>query len=414
MKYSHDVELAGHIVDSGIMERVLDTILDMGGDFEILTFDIGKLKTDKSYAKIKVLTDDPKILESITSQLHRRGARLVDIDDVILEPAIADKVVPQGFYSTTNYSTEIRVGGEWYEVPNIEMDCLIIVSGSPETKSIQCLPISHLKAGDLVVIGEQGVQVKPPERARESGIFEFMGGEVSSERPIRTIIRKIAEEIGEVHARGGKVALVGGPAIIHTGAAEVLARLIRDGHINVLFAGNALATHDIEYSLFGTSLGMDLKTGQLISAGHKHHLYAISEIIRAGSIQEAVEMGILTSGIMYECVKHNVPYVLAGSIRDDGPLPDVITDSIIAQDAMRKYVPEINLVLMVATMLHSVAVGNCLPARVRTICVDINPSTVTKLMDRGTKQATGVVSDAGTFIPMLAEELSKLRSSNNT
>jgi lysine-ketoglutarate reductase/saccharopine dehydrogenase-like protein (TIGR00300 family) len=408
MKYSHDVELDGHIVDSGIMEHVLDTILDMGGDFEILTFDIGKLKEDTSYAKIKVITDKPEKLERITSQLHRRGARLVDIDDVVLQPAIADKVVPYGFYSTTNYPTEIRVDGEWHEVLNIEMDCLIVVD--QKNKSVQCLPISHLKAGNLVVIGEQGVQVRPPERARESGIFEFMGGEVSSERPTHTIIKKIAEEMFEVCARGGKVALVGGPAIIHTGAAEALAGMIRDGHIHVLFAGNALATHDIEYSLFGTSLGMDLKTGLLISAGHKHHLYAISEIIRIGSIKEAVERGILTSGIMYECVKHNVPYVLAGSIRDDGPLPDVITDCVAAQDAMRKYVPGIDMVLMVATMLHSVAVGNCLPASVRTICVDINPSTVTKLMDRGTKQATGVVSDAGTFIPMLAEELATLSS----
>ena len=406
MIYSHDVELDGHIVDSGIMEHVLDTIFDMGGDFEILTFDIGKLKTDTSYAKIKVLTDDAEKLERITSRLHRHGARLADIDDVILKPAIADKVVPHGFYSTTNYSTEIRVGGEWHEVPNIEMDCLITVR--PEAKTVQCLPISQLKADDLVVIGEQGVQVKPPERARESGIFEFMGGQVSSERPTRTIIRKIAEEMCEIQARGGKIALVGGPAIIHTGASDALAGMIRDGHINVLFAGNALATHDIEHSLFGTSLGMDLKTGQLISAGHKHHLYAISEIIRAGSIRKAVEEGVLTSGIMYECVKHDVPYVLAGSIRDDGPLPDVITDSVAAQDAMREYVPGIDMVLMVATMLHSVAVGNCLPARVRTICVDINPSTVTKLMDRGTMQATGVVSDAGTFIPMLAEELSQL------
>ena len=408
MIYSHDVELDGHIVDSGIMEHVLDTILDMGGDFEILAFDIGKLKTDTSYAKIKVLTDDAEKLERITSRLHRRGARLTDIDDVILKPASADKVVPHGFYSTTNYSTEVRVGGEWHKVQNIEMDCLIMVC--PETKTVQCLPISHLKAGDLVVIGEQGVQVRPPERAREGGIFEFMGGQVSSERPTRTIIRKIAEEMCEIQARGGKIALVGGPAIIHTGASDALAGMIRDGHINVLFAGNALATHDIEYSLFGTSLGMDLKTGQLISAGHKHHLYAISEIIRAGSIRKAVELGFLTSGIMYECVKHDVPYVLAGSIRDDGPLPDVITDSVAAQDAMRKYVPGIDMVLMVATMLHSVAVGNCLPARVRTICVDINPSTVTKLMDRGTMQATGVVSDAGTFIPMLAEELSQLCS----
>lgn len=403
MSFSREIELDGHIIDSGIVENVLDTILDLGGDFEFLVFDVGKRKTDKSYARILISTDSSERLDGIVSRLHRHGARLVEVAEVTLTPAEGERIVPKGFYSTTNYPTEIKYANGWIPVDRIEMDCLIVVD--PGAKQATCTPMDKLQQGDLVVMGEVGVKVYPPERSRGHDEFEFMGGGVSSERPTETTIAKIAREMVELHKRGGKVALVGGPAIIHTGAAEACAALVREGYINVIFAGNALATHDIEYSLYGTSLGMDIRTGDLVAAGHKNHLYAISEVMRAGSIREAVKTGIVTSGIMYECVKHNVPYVLAGSIRDDGPLPDVITDARQAQDEMRKYVPEIGMVLMIATMLHSIAVGNCLPSYVRTICVDINPSTVTKLMDRGTMQAIGVVSDAGAFIPMLLRQI---------
>ena len=406
MSFSREIELDGHIIDSGIVENVLDTILDMDGDFEILEFDVGKKKTDKSYARIRISTENSDRLDGIISRLHRHGARLVEVADITLIPAEGERIIPKGFYSTTNYPTEIKYGEGWVPVEKIEMDCLIVVD--PQSKRALSTPMHSLKKGDQVVMGEHGVKVHPPERSRENNDFEFMGGDVSSERPIETIIAKIAREMIELHQKGEKVALVGGPAIIHTGAGEACATLVREGYINVLFAGNALATHDIEYSLYGTSLGMNLKSGDLVAAGHKNHLYAISEVIRAGSIRAAVETGIVRSGIMYECVKGDVPFVLAGSIRDDGPLPDVITDTMKAQDEMRKYVPEIGMVLMIATMLHSIAVGNCLPSYVRTICVDINPSTVTKLMDRGTMQAIGVVSDAGTFLPMLLRQIRKI------
>lgn len=407
MNSTRELELTGHIIDSGIMTRVLDAILDMGGIFEIVTFDIGKHKTDPSYAKIIITAETEEIADQIVSRLHRDGARLVTVKDVKLVEAEADCVVPKGFYSSTNYPTDLMFQGKWIPVEHIEMDCLVVID--PEQKRAFCTPMSKLRRGDLVVIGEQGLDVHPPERSRDaSKSFEFMHGVVSSERPTETIIAEIASEMRDIHAAGGKVALVGGPAIIHTGAAAALARLIRDGHIDILFAGNALATHDIEYSLFGTSLGMDISTGKPIVAGHKNHIYAISEIMRAGSIRAAVESGIIKSGIMYEVITRGIPFVLAGSIRDDGPLPDVITDVIKAQDAMRNYVPECSMVIMVATMLHSVAVGNCLPSYVKTICVDINPSTVTKLLDRGTMQAMGVVSDAGTFIPMLLHQLQEM------
>ena len=406
MTETREIELDGHIIDSGIMEHVLDSILDMGGDFEILEFTVGKRKTDTSYARVLVIGTDDENLDSIISTLHRHGARLVDSEDVALVRAEGNRIVPKGFYSTTNYPTQIRIGDEWIHVENIEMDCLIMVSS--DKKTAKAIPMSKLQKGDLVVIGEYGVKVKPPERSRSHEDFEFMGGVVSSERPTVTTIRKIAREIIDTHNKGLKVALVGGPAIIHTGAGEACASLFREGYIDILFGGNAIATHDIEYNLFETSLGMNIGTGELVSAGHKNHLYAISEIMRAGSIKKAVDMGILKSGIMYECVKNNIPYVLAGSIRDDGPLPDVITDSMVAQDEMRKYIPEIGMVLMIATMLHSIAVGNCLPSYVMTVCVDINPSTLTKLMDRGTSQAIGVVSDAGAFFPMLLDQLHQL------
>lgn len=403
MVVSQEIELSGHIIDSGIMTQLFDIVMDMGGNFEILVFDIGKEKTDPSYARLRIAAANREKLRSILSELHRLGARPLEVRDVHTVAAEGDRILPKGFYSTTNHPTEIKFGGEWITVESMEMDCLIVVDR--QAKRARCLPLSKLKKGDHVVVGEQGVTVHYPERPRERSNFEFMHGTVSSERPIETLIAKIAREILDVHRGGGRIVLVGGPAIIHTGAAKAVADMIRKGYINVLLSGNALATHDIEYNLFGTSLGMDIATGKPVMGGHKHHFYAISEIVRAGSIRNAVEKGQVTGGIMYECIKNNVPFVLAGSIRDDGPLPEVITDVLAAQDAMRRHLDGCSMVLMVATLLHSVAVGNCLPSNVKTICVDINPASLTKLMDRGTMQAIGVVSDAGTFLPLLAKQL---------
>jgi len=404
MVESQEIELQGHIIDSGIMTQLFDRVMDMGGNFEILTFDIGKKKTDPSYARLRIVAPDRKKLESILSELHRIGARPLEVLDVHLEKAEDDRVAPKGFYTTTNHPTQVKYGGEWLPVAGIEMDFLIVIE--IQNRRAVCKALGKIKKGDLVVVGEQGVRVSYPERPREQSNFEFMHGTVSPERPSETLIAKIAKEILEVHRNGGRIAVVGGPAIIHTGADKALAAIIHKGYVDILFAGNALATHDVEYNLFGTSLGMDISTGKPVMGGHRHHLYAISEIMRAGSIKKAVEKRIIKSGIMYECVTHNVPFVLAGSIRDDGPLPDVITDVMEAQDKMRQEIAAgCDMVLMIATLLHSVAVGNCLPSKVKTICVDINPASLTKLMDRGTMQAIGIVSDAGTFLPLLAKQL---------
>lgn len=403
MEASREIELKGHIIDSGLITRVYDKVYDMSGNVEVTQFDIGKQKTDPSYARLIISAESEAELDNILSELHRLGASVPEVENVTLETAEGDRILPHGFYSTTHHPTFIKYDDNWITVENIEMDCHIVVD--EKAKRAFCIPLAKIKKGDRVVIGDRGVRITPPERSRSVNVFEFMQNTVSSERPSETIIKKIAVEMKEIKARGGKIAIVGGPAIVHTRAAPSLAEIIRNGYIDVLFAGNALATHDIEYNLYGTSLGMNLDTGTLAVGGHRHHISTISEVIRAGSIKNAIECGLIKKGIMYECVKNNVPFVLAGSIRDDGPLPDVITDTMVAQDTMRKHLHGVDMVIMIGTLLHSIAVGNCLPSYVKTICVDINPASVTKLNDRGSSQAIGVVSDAGAFLPLLAKYL---------
>ena len=403
MKFSREIELRGHIVDSGILAKVMDTVVEYNGDFETEEFTLGRLKTDPSYARMQIYAETPEQLSALISELRRLGVLVSGEAEAELVSVVKAKVAPEGFYSTTNHPTYVHYRDAWIPVDNMKMDALISVDTTNMTA--KCVVQGKLQPGDTVVVGEEGVKVDFPERPREIGVFEFMGGNVSSERPSRTIISRIAKELLAVKASGKKVALVGGPAIVHTGASDSVAAMIREGYLDVIFAGNALATHDLESSIFGTSLGMNLATGELVSGGHRHPLYTINKIMRAGSIRAAVESGLVTRGIMYECIKNNVPYVLAGSIRDDGPLPDVIQNVMESQDAMRRHIPELGMVLMVATLLHSVAVGNLLPSHVKTICVDINPASVTKLMDRGTSQAIGLISDAGTFMPLLLEEL---------
>jgi len=399
-----EIVLEGHIIDSWTLPKTMDLIMDKGGDFDVLEFEIGKNKTDTSKARLMVSAESPELLNVILDELAPMGVSIAEINEVNLLPAPKDKVAPEGFYSTSHHLTHVYYKGEWILVDDIEMDCLIVID--EESKTAVCKPIADIKKGELVVMGREGIKITPIQRARgKKGVFEFMNSDVSSEKPLMSLINEIASEIKEVKAKGGKIALVGGPAIAHTGSTGIVAKLIKEGFIDVVFAGNALATHDIECDQFGTSLGVNVKTGEVVAHGHTHHMRAINRINKSGSIKKAVEDGTLKSGIMYECVKNNVPFVLAGSIRDDGPLPDVITDVIESQKEMRKYTQEIDMVIMISTMLHSIATGNLLPSRVKTICVDINPSTVTKLADRGTAQAVGIVTDVGAFLPVLYNAL---------
>jgi lysine-ketoglutarate reductase/saccharopine dehydrogenase-like protein (TIGR00300 family) len=405
-----ELEFEGHLIDSMIFPRALDIILDLDGEFEILEFRIGKMKEDYSYARMIVFGRDEKHLDKILKELHKLGARIPEVEEVELAEAPADRVLPEGFYVTTNHPTFVRYRGEWLEVEDISMDRLIVVK---DGKAV-CVSIGEVRKGDKVVVGEKGVRVIPPERPRKSTTFEFMGGSVSPERPTEQVIKAIAEEIVRLKQNGGKIAVVAGPAVDHTGARDALAALIREGYVDLLLSGNALAVHDIEVSIFGTSLGMDIKTGRPVPGGNRHHLYTISKVIAAGSIRDAVEKGIIKDGIMYECIKKGIPFILAGSIRDDGPLPEVITDVMVAKNEMKKSLKGINMVLMLATMLHSIAVGNLLPSTVKTICVDSNPATVTKLVDRGTHQAIGVVTDVGLFLPLLYEKIKEVENSQRS
>lgn len=405
-KFSSEVEVRGHLIDSMILTKIFDVIMDLGGEFEVLQMNVGKKKKEPSYAKLQIQGKSQDHLDKILEQVYREGATATIGRNVILKAAPKDMVMPEDFYSTTNNTTEILLSGKWIMVDNMMMDkCIVVKNGKAS-----CTPIRDIKKGDLIVVGESGVKITPPERPREgSNVFAFMGSSSSSERPTQHIAKKVAEDIFRTKKSGGKIILVGGPAIVHTGAADSVAELIRLGYIDGVLAGNALAVHDIEYATLGTSLGMNVHDGSLAVKGHRNHMDTINAVFRAGSISNMVKKGELKRGILYECVKKKIPYILAGSIRDDGPLPDVITDTAVAQKEYKKILKEAKMVIMVSTMLHSIATGNMLPAHVKVIVVDISQPTVTKLMDRGTWQALGIVTDVGAFLPLVSQEIKKIR-----
>ncbi len=397
------VEITGHLMDSGVLARVLDDVLDYGGDYTVDRIDLGKAHEDESHAVIIVGADSHERLSRILMRLQVHGVNQVDPGEAILEPAPTDGVFPEGFYSTTNLETVVRLAGQWVPVEQPEMDCGLVVNGT----RVRTVPVSDVKAGDQIVCGAGGVRVVLAQREHKAieGDFEFMSSTVSSEKPQALLVRQIADRMREVKGDGGRILWVAGPAVVHTGAATPMVALVEHGWVDVLFSGNALATHDIESSLFGTSLGVDLSQGVGIAHGHEHHIRAINTIRAAGSIKAAVDAGILTGGVMHSLVKAGRPFVLVGSVRDDGPLPDVHTDVIEGQRAMRAELPGVGFAIMVATMLHSIATGNILPASVPLVAVDINPATVTKLADRGSAQAVGIVTDIGLFLEQLALEL---------
>jgi lysine-ketoglutarate reductase/saccharopine dehydrogenase-like protein (TIGR00300 family) len=403
--FVEEVEIQGHIIDSLLLPKVLDEILTHGGAYVIKDIRIGQRQDDTSYARIEVRAPTADALHEVLDAIHDHGAVPVADQDCATVEADMDGAFPEGFYSTTNYRTQVRLGGEWVEVEDQEMDCGILVDA--EGTAARCVPMTDVRRGDRIVVGRKGLRVFPAETTARHNLFEFMASPVSSEKPKGVTVREIAAAMRRTREAGEKILAVLGPAVVHTGSVELICKLIRTGYLNVLFAGNALATHDIEQALYGTSLGISLERGLPAEEGHEHHLRAINTIRRLGGIRTAVERGALKSGIMYECVKHGVPFVLAGSIRDDGPLPEVITDILEAQRRMREMIHGVGFCLMVATMLHSIATGNLLPAWVRVACVDINPATVTKLSDRGSAQTVGVVTDAEPFLRALVAELER-------
>jgi lysine-ketoglutarate reductase/saccharopine dehydrogenase-like protein (TIGR00300 family) len=395
-------QVEGHIVDSLILAKVLDLILDAGADYRLVEVDIGKTSTDTSRAVIEITATDEATIGRLAEQLQVHGVNPVATEDAELVAADQEGVLPAGFYSTTNLPSEVRLDGHWVPVVNPEMDCGLVVSGDG---TVRTAPMHRIRVGDQVVVGNQGVRVQAPEPARGLSAFEFMDSEVSSEKPKGLLVKQVAERIRGARAAGVSVLAVCGPAVIHTGGGPDVARLVRGGWIQVLFAGNGFATHDMESNVLGTSLGVSVAEGAPTEGGHSNHLRVINEVRRHGSIAAAVEAGFVTGGVMFECVRAGVPFVLGGSIRDDGPLPDTMTDVVVAADRMRELVSGVGVAVMLATTLHAIATGNILPAGVETFCVDINQAVVTKLADRGSHQAHGIVTDAGLFVRQLADEL---------
>ncbi len=403
MPVTETLEIRGHLMDTGVLAVVLDDVLAYGGDYVIDRLDVGRAHSDESYARLLVSADDGDALARLLMRLQTHGVNQVDPGEAVLRVVDRDGVFPEDFYSTTNLETVVRLGADWVPVEQPEMDCGLVV----EDGRVRTIPVSDVQAGMRVVCGAGGVKVVLPlrEHSTVGDGFEFMSSSVSSEKPQGLLVRQIAQTMREVKAEGGRILWVGGPGVVHTGAAPALVQLVEAGFVDVLFAGNALATHDIEAALYGTSLGVDLAQGKGVEHGHEHHIRAINTVRRAGSIADAVEQGVLTGGIMHALVTHGKEFVLVGSVRDDGPLPDVHTDVIEGQRAMRAQLPGVGFAIMVATMLHSIATGNMLPASVPLVCVDINPATVTKLADRGSSQAVGIVTDIGLFLEQLAREL---------
>jgi lysine-ketoglutarate reductase/saccharopine dehydrogenase-like protein (TIGR00300 family) len=405
--FEKEIEVKGHLVDSSILTRIFDRIMDLKGDFTVLEFQIGKRKEDYSYARLVIRGESESHLTKILEYLFREGATSVSVDEVKCIPSPRDMVLPDDFYSTTNNPTQLFYHTEWINVGNMMMDKCIVLN--PDTNKAECKTNRDVRKGDLVVTGERGIRIIPQERPREGvDIFQFISSSSSSERPTQQIAKKVAVDLYRTKKIHGKIIVVAGPVVVHSGASDLLARLIRLGFVDGILAGNALAVHDIENALLGTSLGMHVDDGTLAVRGHRNHMSIVNEVFKAGSIKSMVQNKILKSGIMYECISNKVPFVLCGSIRDDGPIPDVITDVVEAQKEYKLLLKKANLVIMLSTMLHSIAVGNMLPASVKVIAVDINQSVVTKLLDRGTTQAIGVVTDIGSFLPIVMRNLEEL------
>jgi lysine-ketoglutarate reductase/saccharopine dehydrogenase-like protein (TIGR00300 family) len=399
---SEVVEAEGHLIDSQLLNVMFDTVVRHDAAFEVLDFRIGRTNDEPSFVSMRVSSKTASALTETLEELVGLGCRVARMEDAQTLPADRDGCAPEDFYSTTNHQTFVMHGGQWLKVDRQRMDAAIVL----EEQRAVCRKLRELKRGDAVVCGVRGIKIVPEFQARDRHGFAFMTNEISSERRVETGVARIAGMMRDTKQAGGGIAFVAGPVVVHTGGGSYFCDLIRSGYVDVLLAGNALAVHDVEQALYGTSLGVDLETGRAIEGGHRHHMRAINAIYRAGGLRQAVEQGMLSSGVMHECIRRNVRYVLAGSIRDDGPLPDTVMNLIEAQDRYTEALQGVNLVLVLSTMLHGIGVGNMLPAWVRLVCVDINPAVVTKLADRGSSQTIGIVTDVGLFLRQLASALS--------
>jgi len=383
------------------MNAMFDTVVRHDAAFDVLEFRIGRTNDEPSFVSMRVTSKTPDALTEVLEELVSLGCRVANADDAHLVTADRNGCAPEDFYSTTNHQTSVRIDGRWVPVDHQRMDAAIAIEGGRAT----CRKLREIRAGDKVVCGIHGIKIVPEFQARDRLGFAFMTNEISSERRVEVSGARIATMMRAASEAGERIAFVAGPVVVHTGGGAYFCELIRHGYVNVLLAGNALAVHDVEQALYGTSLGVDMESGRAIEGGHRHHMRAINAIFRAGGLRPAVERGVLTSGVMFECIRRNVDFVLAGSIRDDGPLPDTVMNLVEAQDRYAASLEGVKLVLVLSTMLHGIGVGNMLPAWVRLVCVDINPAVVTKLADRGSSQTIGIVTDVGLFLRQLASAL---------
>jgi lysine-ketoglutarate reductase/saccharopine dehydrogenase-like protein (TIGR00300 family) len=401
MQFQEVVEAEGHLIDSHIMENIFDKVVEYGSRFEVEEFRIGRTNSDSSYLRLKVESPEDASLQRLLQALHELGCSAADAGDAVLREVERDRCAPEDFYSTTNHRTYVRQNHKWLEAENQRMDAMVVVAGDRAF----CRRLRDLRQGDRIVTGLRGIRVVPESKERDRLAFAFMSNGISSERQVETAVRQTSALVRQTIELGQKVIVVAGPVVVHTGGVAGLSSLIRGGCVQAVLAGNALGVHDIEASLFGTSLGVRLEDGRQEEHGHRNHMRAINAVYHAGSVKQAVESRRLRSGVLYECVKAGVPFVLAGSLRDDGPLPDTITDMNAAQDAYAEQLKGAGLVLCLGSMLHSIATGNMLPSWVKIVCVDINPAVATKVSDRGTGQAVGVVTDVGLFLDLLSKAL---------
>ncbi len=403
MPFQEVVEAEGHLIDSHIMELIFDKVVEFHGRFEVEQFRIGRTNSEPSNLRLRVEGDTREGMDRLLQQLLDLGCSPVDSGDAQLARIERDQCAPEDFYSTTNHRTLVRHNGEWIEAARQRMDALVVVKGG----RAECRRLRDIQAGEMIVTGTRGIRVVPESKERDRLDFAFMSNGISSERQVETAVRQTAALINAARTQGQRIVFVAGPVVVHTGGVKPLSRLIQAGFVDALLSGNALGVHDIESALFGTSLGIRMADGRQEEHGHRNHMRAINAIYNCGGIPGAVECGRLQSGIMYQCVASKIPFVLAGSLRDDGPLPDTITDMNQAQDAYNEQLRGAGVVLCLGSMLHAIATGNMLPAWVKIICVDINPAVATKVSDRGTGQAIGVVTDVGIFLEALSKELIK-------
>jgi lysine-ketoglutarate reductase/saccharopine dehydrogenase-like protein (TIGR00300 family) len=394
------ITLEGHLIDSDIMRRVFDRVVEEGGEFEVQEFRVGRTNDEPSFARVEIRAKEPAALDRILEAVRYLGAT-TEVGDCAFAPAERDGILPDDFYSTTNFETYVRIGGRWVEARDQKMDsALVLRGGAPH-----CVKQAQVREGERVALRGPGIRVRPLERSRDYALFGFMSNDVSAEINKGIVIRAAAQEMRRVRAAGERIVVVPGPAVVHSGGATALATLVREGWVDVLLTGNAFAVHDLEKAIVGTSLGVCQMSGRAVEGGSRNHLFAINAVNRLGGVRQAVEGGLVKSGVMYEAVRKGVPFVLAGSIRDDGPLRDVITDTVQAQKAYLEALRGAGCCLLLASALHSIAVGNLLPARVRTICVDMVESVPVKLGNRGSMQAIGLVTDVGFFLERLVAEL---------